>query len=366
MQTLPAEIVDLVLGFVGPLPHARAVCRQWSAIIGAYWARHPTRRLSTNMYMDLLGKHDARSVIEWTRDNGCRWYASACAGAARRGHLALLRWLRANGCPWHPLTYPWAVVHEHADLVAWLADTDCPMEPRRWWKAAILGGHREIVAWLDARYPWPTGSCCVAARAGHTDIIQMAKSNGVDCNMFSGCSRIAAKRGDIRTLECLRDHRAIIFSQVLDGAAWSGRLNVIQWAVAQGEKPCVTTMVYAAGGGHHDIIEWLRAQGEPWYGGTTGYAAKHGHFDLLKWLYGQGCELSTTTFLEAVRGAPVPILEWLRDRQCPLLLKDCKRAAHTDEIRAWLDTCKDLDRKRTGLWSRTIHDDDDGALGNLS
>ncbi|AGO84783.1 Ankyrin repeat domain containing protein [Pandoravirus salinus] len=366
MQTLPTEIVDLVLDFVGPLPHARAVCRQWSAIIDAHRARHPKRRLSTNMYMDLLGEHDARSVIEWTRDNGCRLYASACAGAARRGHLALLQWLRASGCPWHLLTYPWAVICGHADIVAWLANTDCPMAPRQWWHAAILGGRRDVIAWLDARYPWPTGSCCDAARAGHVDILQMAKSSGVDCSTFSGCSGIAAKKGNIRVLESLRDHGGIIFSQVLDAAAWSGRLDVVQWVVAQGKGLCVTTMVYAAGGGHRHIIEWLRDQGKPWYGATTGYAAKYGHFDLLKWLYAQGCELSTTTFLEAVRGAPMPILEWLRDHQCPLCIKRCKKNARTDDVRVWLDTCGHLDRKHTGLWSRTIRDGDDDDDDSLN
>ena len=38
--------------------------------------------------------------LRWAREHGCDWDESACAEAAKGGHLQVLQWLRANGCPW--------------------------------------------------------------------------------------------------------------------------------------------------------------------------------------------------------------------------------------------------------------------------
>jgi hypothetical protein len=360
MQTLPPEIVDMILAFVGPLPHARIVCRQWRHLIDAQ--RGQWRPLSATEYMGPLGQHNACAVIEWARTNGCPWDASACAGAAKGGHLGLLQWLRRSGCPWDVLAYGWAMARGHTQIADWLIDNKCPAKINDLWKPAICGGHIEIVGWLlEHGHSWPRGSCRFAARSGRLDLLQRARSEGVKCQFWDCCPKAAAKKGHIHILEWLHGHGEGNFSASESAAAWAGRLDVIEWIVAQGHPLCVTTMMNAAGGGHRHVIEWLRNRGEQWYGGTTGYAAKHGHFDLLVWLYEQGCQLSTTTFLEASRGAPISILEWLRDRRCPLKVKDAMRKARTDEAKALIASCAHLDVSLTRRWSCTIHDDDDNT-----
>lgn len=347
MQTLPIEIVDLVLDFVGPLPHARAVCRQWRVLIAAREIRRPPKsRLSAADYMGILGECNARAAIEWARSNGCPWSAAACAGAAKGGHLALLVWLRRNGCPWDLLTYGWALTKGHHEIARrFQMDTGCPTWTPDLWKPAIVGGHVEILDWLCAHgAPWPRGACRFAARTGRLNVLQRIKSRGVRCQLAGCCARAAGKKGHMHILDWLYANGRCNLDHAICGAAWGGKLDVIQWAVARGQALCVTTMIFAAGGGHRHVIEWLRARGEAWYGETTGYAARYGHFDLLEWLHGQGCPLSTTTFKEAARGAPLPILEWLRDRRCPLRMDDCLRNARTrPDARAFLASCVHLD-----------------------
>ncbi|AJF97459.1 ankyrin repeat protein [Pandoravirus inopinatum] len=345
MQTLPTEIVDLVLDFVGPLPHARVVCRQWRDLIVAQERRQPGRRLSAAAYMGLLGECNAQTAIEWARSSGCHWHAAACAGAAKGGHLGLLMWLRRNGCSWNVLTYGWALTKGHQEIVAWLDDTECPKGTTDLWKPAILGSHDEILDWLLCMggEPCPRGSCRFAARIGRLDLLQRIKSYGVGCLFTGCCAKVAGKKGHMHILEWLCDHGQNDLGDTIHGAACGGKLDIIQWAVARGHAPSVTTMGYAAGGGHRHVIEWLRDRGAAWYGATTGYAAHYGHFDLLKWLYAQGCPLSTKTFLIAARGAPLPILEWLRDQHCPLHMDECLRNARTPETKRFLASCAHLD-----------------------
>jgi hypothetical protein len=358
MQTLPPEIVDIVLAFVGPLPHARVVCQQWRVLIDHRQGRW--RPPSADNYMGLLARHNARAVIQWARADGCPWDANACAEAAKGGHLDLLQWLRRNGCPWNTLAYGWAMVKSHAHIVEWFDDNERLVKIDDLWEPAIRQGHIEIVDWLlEHGHPWPRGSCCFAAQSGRLDLLQRARPEGVSQHQPWGCcSRAAAKGGHIHVLEWLHAHHLAVLGEAMSAAAWAGRLDVIQWTTDHGQAPRLQTLMYAAGGGHRHVIEWLRDRGQPWHGGITGYAAAHGHFGLLRWLYEQGCDLSTSTFVMASGKAPIPILEWLRDQRCPLKVKDCLRDACTDEARALIASCAHLDYDRTGRASRTIHGDD--------
>ncbi|AGO82829.1 Ankyrin repeat domain containing protein [Pandoravirus dulcis] len=358
METLPVEMVDRVLDFVGPLPHARAVCRQWHMLVAMQEERRPQFRLSAAAYMGLLGEHGERSAIEWARSSGCPWDASACAGAAKAGHLDLLRWLRRNGCPWDALTYGWALAKGHTEMISWLRDAGCPKQDGDMWKAAISGGHTEVVDYLGAHTSVPHGSCCWAAASGHIDILQWVKSRGAQCAFPQCCSGAAGQKGHTHVLDWLRDRGEVCRSTAMVAAAWQGRLDVIQWGVARGMAPS-GLVGHAARAGHQHIIEWLRSRGEEWSAGITDDAAAFSHFDLLKWLYAQGCQLSTTTFYEAAGAGRLPILEWLRDRRCPLVVEECMEEAATPEAHTLIASCEHLDAHRTKVYLRTVDDNDD-------
>jgi hypothetical protein len=359
MDTLPVEIIDMILALVGPLPHARAVCRQWRALIDGQTGQW--RPPSAGDYMALLAQNNAQTVIQWVRSNGCPWDAAACAGAARGGHLGLLKWLRDSGCPWDVLTYGWAMARQDHEMVAWLVDARCPAKIRRLWNPAIRGGHMEIIDWLlRSDHEWPWGSCCHASEAGRLDIFQRAKTDGVRCLLCEWCPIPAAREGHIHILEWLCQRGEITprqWKMAAIAAAEAGRLDVIQWIAAHGGALCKTTMSYAAAGGHRHVIAWLRDHGQDWWPHTMVFAIKYGHFDLLPWLYEQGCALTAEAFLEASRRAHLSTLEWLRSHRCPLNTVLCTREAHTDEAKTLIATCAHLDGAVTGRWSRTIDDE---------
>jgi len=60
------------------------------------------------------------AVLQWAREQGCKWDTWTCRRAAQAGHLHVLRWARENDCPWG-------------------ADTMC--------KIAAQGGHLEAAAY---------------------------------------------------------------------------------------------------------------------------------------------------------------------------------------------------------------------------
>ena len=39
-------------------------------------------------------------MLEWARQNSCKWDEHTCSCAASEGHLAVLQWARQNGCSW--------------------------------------------------------------------------------------------------------------------------------------------------------------------------------------------------------------------------------------------------------------------------
>ena len=75
---------------------------------------------------------------------------------------------------------------------------------------------------------------------------------------------------------------------VCSAIAYSGHLDVLQWARAQ-DPPCAwdeDVCRYAAGNGHLDVLQWARAQDPPcdWNADVCSEAADYGYMDIIEWL----------------------------------------------------------------------------------
>ncbi|KAJ8608423.1 hypothetical protein CTAYLR_010326 [Chrysophaeum taylorii] len=84
-------------------------------------------------------------VLQWARDNDCRWDARTCSEAARGGHFEVLEWARASGCPWDERTCSAAARNGHLTLLKWARANGCP-----WKKADCLAAasdRPEVLAW---------------------------------------------------------------------------------------------------------------------------------------------------------------------------------------------------------------------------
>ena len=64
-------------------------------------------------------------VLQWARENGCRWDGGTCSAAAEYGHLEVLQWARENGCPWDWTTSWRAARGGRLDVLRWARQNGC-------------------------------------------------------------------------------------------------------------------------------------------------------------------------------------------------------------------------------------------------
>ena len=108
-------------------------------------------------------------------------------------------------------------------------------------------------------------------------------------------SRLAAGRGKIESLTCLR----------ANGCEWD-----------QG------TCANAARRGHLEVLQWLRQNGCPWDWMTCMLAARGGHLEVLRWARQNGCLWDVMTCKNAAEGGHLEVLQWARQNGCPWELDD--------------------------------------------
>ena len=68
-----------------------------------------------------------------------------------------------------------------------------------------------------------------------------------------------------------------------------GKVEVLQWARANGCDWDSGTCEAAAGGGHLELLQWLKANGCPWDSGVISCAEGSGHTAVAEWARANGC-----------------------------------------------------------------------------
>ena len=85
-------------------------------------------------------------------------------------------------------------------------------------------------------------------------------------------------------------------------AARNGRLDVLQWARAQGWFWNDWVLTNAAYHGYLPLLKWAQEHDGEWSEDTCSMAALNGQWDTLKWLHEQGCPWDADTCARAARG----------------------------------------------------------------
>ncbi|KAL6076337.1 Ankyrin repeat domain-containing protein [Balamuthia mandrillaris] len=116
-------------------------------------------------------------------------------------------------------------------------------------------------------------------------------------------------------------------TEVCANAAFTGNLEMVQWAREQGCPWDETTCRLAARGGHLAVLEWARDRGCPWDEFTCKEAAGRGHLEVLKWARAKGCPWDEDTCTNAARGGHWEVLKWARENGCPWDPYVCAQAA---------------------------------------
>jgi len=73
-------------------------------------------------------------------------------------------------------------------------------------------------------------------------------------------------------------------------AARNGHLDILQWARTNDCPWNKWTCSNAARNGHLEILQWTRKHGCPWSRWTCIYAARNGHLEILQWAIANGCD----------------------------------------------------------------------------
>ena len=128
---------------------------------------------------------------------------------------------------------------------------------------------------------------------------------------------LAAKRGKIESLKCLRANGCPWDKRTCSGAAQGGHLEVLQWAHQNGCPWNELTCTEAAKGGHLEMLQWARENGCPWNEWTCEAAAMGGHREMLQWLRQNGRPWDSSTCAFAAQGGHLEVVQWLRENGCP-------------------------------------------------
>jgi hypothetical protein len=104
-----------------------------------------------------------------------------------------------------------------------------------------------------------------------------------------GLSCLAAARGQLESLKCLRANGCPWEEETCSNAAWGGHLGVLQWARQNGCPWNAGTCAVAAKRGHLEVLQWARQNRCPWDRWTCMYAARGGHLEVLQWARQNGC-----------------------------------------------------------------------------
>ena len=93
------------------------------------------------------------------------------SGCAKRGYLGLLQWAREQGCRWDEDTCAVAALGGHLELLQWVRQNGCPCDESVCWGAA-RGGHLELLQWARQNgCPWDWTTCAEAARGGYLALL---------------------------------------------------------------------------------------------------------------------------------------------------------------------------------------------------
>eukprot|EP00953_Heterococcus_sp_UTEX-ZZ885_P005570 3466-Heterococcus_DN1.PRE.1 len=189
--------------------------------------------------------------------------------------------------------------------------------------------------------------------------VRLVRSYGLELHNKENLHIVAGLHADIETLAALRAIGMPISENVVNAAALSGRLDILQYLVK--DQRCAkprNLSHFAARSGSISVLRVLREEHACVFNEQTCTgAAAGGYLDALKHLRNSGCPFATRSIArDAACGGSVEALDWLRQQQpgqqtitppcehlrsiygCPLTEEACDLSAATGAVDAlrWL------------------------------
>ncbi|QBZ81494.1 ankyrin repeat domain containing protein [Pandoravirus celtis] len=385
MDTLPAELVALVLAHLGDRDFCRARaahrCFHVDSPTGVAKRLAPWRGCTTPEAFCAVGLIEALKVLAERRvpmGSDCIWTA------VEHGHLGVLRFLVDSGVSLKvpprrrmrrigrvPAAHvPGAPTEQCGDLIAvaaaagrldmmlWLEANGAPLIPG---PAAIdgvaRGGHVDVLSWLsrpDVRhiYTATPKAMDAAAAAGHLEAVRF-----LDENRTEGCTVAAmddaAAAGHLDVVIYLHEHRTEGCTKAaMTLAAAHGHLDVVQWLHANRTEGCRKNAALLAHiNGHQAVSAFVCAQGlgldirSRTLNNLLLSACAEGATDVLDWAWRHDrsifCseQLGIVLWSGAVSKANMCAMQWLHTagvEGCTATIGDTLARMGADDVLKWL------------------------------
>jgi hypothetical protein len=129
---------------------------------------------------------------------------------------------------------------------------------------------------------------------------------------------IAGFYAHAQTLATLFELGMVLTEGVVNAAALSGRLDILQHIITQQQCPRPGKLsYYAARSGNISMLNWLKAQSLCAFNDDTcAGAAEGGHLAALQHIRSEGCSWKEDSIAcDAARGGNIEVLDWLRQQQ---------------------------------------------------
>ena len=129
-----------------------------------------------------------------------------CIKVARTNKLELLKWIREEKkCEWNDWTINAAAYQGNLEMVKYCVANECPIDVSACANAA-KNGHLEVLKYLreEAKAPWGSGTASLAAQNGHLHILEYLVERKYDKFHVFACWW-AAKNGHLDCLKYLHE-----------------------------------------------------------------------------------------------------------------------------------------------------------------
>ena len=222
------------------------------------------------------GKTGKVNVLEWVRKQNYPYCGAklistlACNEACKHGQVTVLQWAHEKDLDWTSYDQGrFACESGHVDVLDFLFEharhDTLTANKGLLGVDAIGGGHVAVLEWLHERdlledghkltdyavfechsppvldwllshgYPFrPDSLLCYAASRGHVHILEWAKARGIPVNHRSEFCTAAARRGQLRALQWLRQNDCPWDGRVIEYALENGHEEVVLWARENG------------------------------------------------------------------------------------------------------------------------------------
>jgi hypothetical protein len=206
------------------------------------------------------------------------------------------------------------------------------------WIAGLFADAQTLATLRELGMPLTSDVIQGVAKSGRLNILQHLLLDQ-QCPRPHDLGRYAARSGSISMLKWLRAEQWCVFDEsTCTGAAQGGQLEALKHLRSIGCKWKEQSIpLYAAASGSIEVVEWLRQQeGIVIHARVLAAAAACNHIGMCQYLRSTGCEFTHVACKQAAAHGHISTLHWLRESGCQWKVRDvciaASRNGHTDVL----------------------------------